>query len=89
MVEIGQQKDNDKYTEVKGVYFLDGRDAASGAAQGFPTNAAQASPNAAQLAPAASPMAPATGFPSSPQPFAGQPPQFQPGPVAGKAPWER
>ena len=86
MVEVGPQKNNADYTEVKGVYFLDGRDAASGAAQagpqGFPTSAVQASPNVAQFAPAAATAAPATGFPSNPQ-------QFQPGQAAGKAPWER
>jgi len=79
MVEVGPQKNNDQYTEVKGVYFLDGRDAASGAAP------------AAQAAPQAAPAAPLTYAPAPMPQFQPGPPQFaqQPGPVAGKAPWER
>ena len=89
MIEVGPQKNNADYTEVKGVYFLDGRDAASGAAQAGP-QAPFASASVANIQSVAAPTAnvSSAGFPSN-QPFAGQPPQFQPGPVAGKAPWER
>ena len=86
MVEVGPQKNNADYTEVKGVYFLDGRDAASGAAP-----AAQAAPQAAPAAPPTYAPAPMPQFPPGPPQSPPGPPQFTPqtGPVAGKAPWER
>lgn len=93
MIEVGPQKNNPEYMEVKGVYFADGRDAASGAApvqqaavnpvqQGFPTNAGQASPNVGQFVPAASPTGPATRFPFNP-------PQQTFQPAGGAPPWAR
>ena len=81
MVEIGPQKNNADYTEVKGVYFLDGRDAASGATTG-----------AAQAVQAGPPFGAGVSNAAAPPVFQPAPPQtqqFQPGPVAGKAPWER
>ena len=79
MVEVGPQKNNDQYTEVKGVYFLDGRDAASGAAP------------AAQAVQAGPPVGAGVSNAAAPPVFQPGPPQFTPqlGPVAGKAPWER
>lgn len=93
MIEVGPQKNNADYTEVKGVYFLDGRDAAStsiASQGGAPTPPFAPAPVANSLG-AAPPIAnvSSAGYPSSP-PFGSQPPQqFQPGPVAGKAPWDR
>jgi hypothetical protein len=93
MIEVGPQKNNPEYSEVKGVYFADGRDAASGAApaaQGGPQGTspfAAASQTASAPTPfTAAPLANAQAFPSSPQPA-----QFQPGPAPAGAvpPWER
>ena len=98
MVEVGPQKNNDQYTEVKGVYFLDGRDAASNP-QSAPAAANQGAAPASPSFPQPSGQSfqatqtPPAGFAPGVSPFnpsaQGQSSQFQPGPVAGKAPWER
>jgi len=100
MIEVGPQKNNPEYSEVKGVYFTDGRDAASGAAPASPPFAQPAAPqmggqgsqpfqqpSGATQNSIAGPHAgiATTAFPSS------APQQFQPGPApAGAAPpWAR
>ncbi len=84
-VEVGPQRNNEQYMEVKGVYFLDGRSAADvgGPApqqpaqggfqpqpQGYPTQTAQTPPYAAQPPATASAAPAAQGFPSNAAPAA-------------------
>jgi len=51
MIEVGPQKNNDKYNEVKGVYFADGRDAASGASPQMGSQGSQPFPQPSGAAP--------------------------------------
>ena len=92
IAEIGPQKNNDQYTEVKGLYFIDGRDVSAGAAQA--ASAPFAPAPAAPTANIAAQPAAASTYPSSPQPAQPAPaqaptPTYAPAPVGNKPPWER
>ena len=86
IVEIGPQKDKPEYMEVKGLFFIDGRDVSAGPAQG-PMNASVASApmSPASVTPASQPVA----YAVAPTPPASTQPAYAPAPVGNKPPWER
>lgn len=89
MIEVAAQRGNEKYMEVVGVYFADGRPANSvGQPVQQQAQSVPFAPAAGAPTPATAPIStPAPNFPSSPpQPFAGQPASLAP---AAAPPWAR